>query len=471
MIRTRILSAAILVAAARAVSAQSIEQKLDQYMAAREALGQFSGAVLVAKHGKVLLSKGYGYANIERRAKTAADTRFLAASISKQFTAMAVLRLREAGKLSLSDSICRYIERCPSAWNGVTISQLIHHSSGIPDYEEALELGSARYSELMGKPNIEFILDSARTKSLDFAPGTKYHYSNTGYILLGKIIERASGSSYENFVQRTVLDRVGMTHSGLMSSAKTPWLAIGYTAGRDRPLDSIVAGSPLFTQGLVPVPAIDVTGAHGDAALYTTVGDLYKWITALDDPQILAPKLRDEFFTPSLGGDSTMAAGYAFGIIVNKELGTAVRFHTGALPGFISRESSYPDSGVTVIVMANGDFFRVSRIARDLAAAAMGLPFDVPRSHVVVQRDTVNEARLAGDYTMQDGIVAKVSVGERFLELQVPGRFTAGLLPESGNLFYAPFFEGTVRFDRDSDGVAQLVMHYDGLDRPAKLKS
>jgi len=153
---------------------------------------------------------------------------------------------------------------------------------------------------------------------------------------------------------------------------------------------------------------------------------------------------------------------------VDSTAGMARHFHTGALPGFISRIERYPDSALSVIVMANADFFRVTRIARDLAAAALGRPFDVPRSHVIVKRDTVAEARLAGVYMLASGDSAKVTVGDRYLELQVPGRFTAGLLPESESLFYAPFFEGTVRFDRDSSGkVTGLVMHYDGIDRRA----
>jgi len=448
---------------ARALPSQSLPAKLDAYMKARESLGQFSGAVLVSRNGKVLLSKGYGYSNIEKRTHNSETTEFRAASITKQFTAMAVLQLREAGKLSLTDSICKWIDKCPAVWQAVTLAHLIHHSSGIPDYEEKLELGSPAYDAFMQQANhVSIILDSARARPLDFAPGSKFHYSNTGYILLAHVIEKASGMKYSTYMQSKIFKPAGLSSTGILDgSTSAGRLATGYqSSSSPAPLERVVAGIPFIESNAVTVAPIDLSGIHGDGGMYATVGDLDRWLSVLENGRFINASLYREYMTP--------VQGYAFGWIVDSTAGMARHFHTGALPGFISRIERYPDSALTVVVMANADFFRVTRIARDLAAAALGRPFDVPRSHVIVKRDTVAEARLAGVYMLASGDSAKVTVGDRYLELQVPGRFTAGLLPESESLFYAPFFEGTVRFDRDSSGkVTGLVMHYDGIDRRA----
>jgi CubicO group peptidase (beta-lactamase class C family) len=467
------LCATLVALAPSIVRAQSIDQKLVEYMSAREALGQFSGAILVAKNGRVLLSKGYGYADVDKKIRNTDSTKFRAASITKQFTAMAILRLREAGKLKLEDSICRYIDRCPAAWNAVTLAHLIHHSSGIPDYEEALDMQSEKYANVMARPGTDEILDSARVKPLDFPAGSKFHYSNTGYLLLSMVIEKVSGMKYPEYIHTTLLAPAGMLHSGLLPvGGQVPGIAVGYTPGRELSLTQLAAGIPFLDLGVKPVPEIDMSGIHGDGGLYTTVGDLNRWLTTLEDTTWFPSRLSAEYFTPGLAnGAAPEKTGYAFGWIIDRDLGTTVRFHTGALPGFVSRMSKYPDSNLVVIVMANTDFSRLSRISRDLSAAAMGMPYDVPRSHVLIDRDSVSEEKLTGEYVLADGTVAKVSAGKSYLELAVPNRFTAGLLPETGSLFYVPFFEGTVRFDRDANGaVTQLVMHYNGTDRPARRK-
>jgi CubicO group peptidase (beta-lactamase class C family) len=384
---------------------------------------------------------------------------------------MAILQLRENGRLSLGDPICKWIARCPDAWKPVKIAHLIHHSSGIPDYEEALELGSPKYNAVMqSHSNALDILDSARVKPLDFAPGTKFHYSNTGYILLAQIIEKASGMRYPDYVKSKIFGPAGLKSTGILSPAgAAPRIATGYASTGDAPLEAIVAGIPFLESKAAPVPPIDVSGIHGDAGIYTTVGDLNHWLSMLSGDSFLNASARSEYFTPGLAnGEAAPADGYAFGWIIGDALGTKVRYHTGLLPGFVSRIEQYPDSGLVVIVMANSDFFRVTRIARDIAAASLGIPYDVPRSHRVVKLDSAEIAPLVGEYTLQNGAKARVSVGQRFLELQVPGRFTAGLLAENNSLFYAPFFEGTVRFDRAASGrVTALTMHYDGTDKVA----
>ncbi len=467
-LRLVILALGIIASEARS---QDIASALDRYMQTRANLGQFSGSVLVAKDGKILLSKGYGFASFELAVPNKAGTKFRAASITKQFTAMAILQLRDAGKLRLDDPLCRFIDNCPDAWKPVTLLQIIHHESGIPDYEEALGLGSERYTAFFDSASsTQRILNDARTKPLDFPPGSKFNYSNTGYILLAAVIEKVSGMSYANYISTHLLTPAGMTNSFISNSKSfIPGAAYGYTSREDIPLDSLVAGIPFLKGTAIPVANTDMSGSHGDGALITTVGDLMKWNQALAGTRIVSRSSMEEVFKPSFPAQDTVKEdGYAFGWIISTQFDMPYQYHTGLLPGFASRIERYPDSGLFIVAMSNYDALRLARITRDLAAAALGKPYDVPRSHHLVKIDSVSIKKLVGQYRLASGVIASVTIGTSYIELKVPDRFTAGLLPESTTTFYAPFFEGTVRFTEDAEGnVTALTMHYNGTDRVA----
>jgi CubicO group peptidase (beta-lactamase class C family) len=215
-----------------------------------------------------------------------------------------------------------------------------------------------------------------------------------------------------------------------------------------------------------PAASVDVSGFHGDGNMYTTAEDLAQWLRALRGTAMAKPSTIAEMFVPGLGNGVVATDGYAYGWIVGTRFGKTMNYHTGFLPGFASRIERYPETGVTVIVLGNLDNARTSRIARDLAAAAHGLPYDVPRSHRIMKFDSTRLQPFVGKYRLANGTIATVSVGKSFLELEVPNRFTAGLLQENESSFYVPFFEGTVTFDRDASGrVTSLTMHYDGVDQ------
>jgi len=193
----------------------------------------------------------------------------------------------------LGDPICRYLDDCPSAWRAITIDQLIHHTSGIPDYEERLELGSDRYNAFMTRPQATAEIDEqARRDTLDFQPGTQFHYSNTGYDILARVIERAAGRPFATYMKSEILGPAGMKHSGVLGmGSPPPGLAHGYTA-HGKPDWNAVLGAATLTDGhLTRVLPLALTPPTGDAFLYSTVDDLARWADLMDGGGFLS---RDE---------------------------------------------------------------------------------------------------------------------------------------------------------------------------------
>src|SRR5262249_35418314 len=199
---------------------KGVANSIDQYLSARTNLGRFSGAVLIAKDGKTVFRKAYGFADVEKQIPYTLETPQDVASVTKMFTAMAALKLRDQGKLRLDDSICNYLGDCPEIWKLITIRHLMRHTSGIPDYEEKLELGSDKYLAFMTQPDATAkIFESAKKLPLDFKPGEKFSYSNTGYIVLGYLIQKVSGQPFGDFVKKAILQPAGMKHSGMFGSS------------------------------------------------------------------------------------------------------------------------------------------------------------------------------------------------------------------------------------------------------------
>ncbi|NOT33896.1 MAG: beta-lactamase family protein [Candidatus Eisenbacteria bacterium] len=446
-------------------SPRQIASAADRYLTARTELGGFSGAVLIARHGQVLFRKGFGWADIERRVRFSPETPHEVASVSKMFTAMAALELQEAGKLTLDQPICNLLEECPNAWRAVTVSQLIHHTSGIPDYEERLGLGSAPYLEFMGRAQATAdLIENARRDTLEFEPGSQFHYSNTGYLVLARIIERIAGRPFADHVRQTLLEPAGMRSSGAVSQW-TPGrdLAVGYTRG-DVGWDTLLSGIPLERSGVVRVPRLPLAGTAGDGFLFSTVDDLLRWsrIMAGDDSArtdpVVSRSLATAAWTAGLGG-------YGAGWFVDEKFGRRRLSHTGFLPGHATNLVVFPDDGVTIVLCSNFDRIRIDRITRDLSAIALGQPCDLPVRGHVAKLAAGQLERLEGKYQMSDGAILTVRNEPDHLTAEWPKQFVAGLIPLSPTEFFMPMTEGRVTFDRiGATGAGRLNLRYSGVD-------
>jgi CubicO group peptidase (beta-lactamase class C family) len=350
-----------------ATDAATLTKKVDELLAAHQKVNDFSGTVLIASQGKPLLAKGYGYANIEWQIPNTTTTKFRIGSITKQFTSMLIMQLREQGKVRLEDSVCVYVAPCPDTWKPVTIHHLLTHTSGIPTYTG---IASWRATNMVPK-KLDEIVAIVRDLPLQWTPGDKYAYNNSGYYLLGIVIEKASGKKYEQALQEMILTPLGLTDTGYdWSQTILARRASGYS-GR--------GGS------LTNAAALDMQQPYAAGALYSTVEDLLKWDQALYTERLLPNAAKAVMWTPFKDG---YAYGWNIGQPAPALFGGHQRIaHSGGINGFSSVIVRLPDPNLTFIVLANNDSANAAAIGRDLAAIYFGHPYAIPEERKVAAVD------------------------------------------------------------------------------------
>lgn len=308
--------------------------RLDTILKSHVEKGEFSGVVQVTVADKVVFERSYGQANREWSIPNTPDTTFRIGSITKQFTAAAILRLQEQGKLALTDPVKKYLPDIPAAWANVTLYQLLTHSSGIPDFFDAPGFGAVRSRNVTPADLIGLVRD----KPLGFAPGTKWSYSNTGYDLLGLIIEKLSGQRHASFLQDTFFAPLGMKATGYDEAATIlPRRASGY----------VREGDAVHNAGYV-----DVSVLYAAGGLHSTVGDLMIWEKALYGGQVLSAAALKTMTTPFIASEMP-GADYACGLFVQKIGGHTVIGHPGFIDGFNAEIASIPDKQMVIVVLAN----------------------------------------------------------------------------------------------------------------------
>lgn len=310
-------------------------QQLERYLTRQTNRSDFSGVVLIARGGEILLHRAYGAADAQQNIVNTIDTRFQLASVAKTLTATAILQLVAQNKINLESRISNYLPVTPSIWNDITIQQLLSHTSGIPDY--------FTLDEFAAEKNFtpDKIIAVAKTYPLDFEPGSDFEYSNTNYILLGKIIETVSQHSYAEFLRGNIFDPLQMNATGRAEN-NAP-LAIGYASPRAR--------ADIFP----------ITNALGDGDLLSTVGDLYKFDRALYDDKFLARDLREKMFA-SVGSNH-----YGLGWEIQTWNGKRVVKHNGSVPGFSAEFMRFPDDDAVIIILSNNEAYDVTQAAWALA--------------------------------------------------------------------------------------------------------
>jgi CubicO group peptidase (beta-lactamase class C family) len=424
------------------VMADDIPARLAAYMDAAVKVEKFSGSVLVAKEGNVVFARGYGLANAEHQVPNTPDTKFRLGSVTKQFTAAAILILQDQGKLKVEDLIGKHLEDSPQAWEKVTIHHLLTHTSGVPSYTE-----DVTYRLLMYKPElVSSMIARFKEKPLSFEPGSKFHYSNSGYFLLGAIIEKVSQTSYEAFLKDAIFDPLGMRDTGY-----------------DRPetvLLNRAAGYERHSGEFVNATYLDMSQPFSAGALYSTVNDMLKWDRALHERKLLSKDSMAAMFTP-------FKDGYAYGWGIGEQHGHKRVGHGGGINGFATDFQRYPDDEVCVTVLSNVMPSSPSKISRDLASILFGQPVSTPKVREVAKVDPKIYDAYVGKYELGPNFVLTVTREGDHLMTQATGQGKIEVFPESETHFFLRVVDAQLTFVREDDKVTHLILHQNGSSRKA----
>ena len=412
-----------------------MEQIIQAYVPSK-----FMGSVLVAQDGKVLLDKAYGFANLEWEVPNTPTTKFRLGSITKQFTAASILLLEERGKLKVEDPVKKYMPDAPAAWDKITIFHVLTHTSGIPSFTGFPDYESHEAQAMTPEKLVEWFRD----KPLEFEPGTKWNYSNSGYILLGYLIEKISGQSYSDFLQQNIFTPLGMKDSGYDSnSAIIAHRAAGYTSGKSGPVN---AG---FVHMSIPFSA---------GALYSTTEDLLRWEQALFGGKVLKPESLAKMTTP-------FKQGYAFGLGVSNNNGHKMIAHDGGIEGFNTSLAYYPDDKLVVAVLANLNGPFAGQIAANLGKVAHGEKVVLPteRKEITVSPEILKQ--YVGTYRLAPNFRLAITLEDGQLVSQGTNQGKVPMFAESETMSFLKLVDAQIEFVKNEKGeVTNLVLHQNGRD-------
>ena len=349
-----------------AVSEQALAQdkarKIDELMALYHDYGQFNGSVLVAEKGSVIYKKGFGLAEMEWNIPNQPDTRFRLGSITKQFTSMLVMQLVEQGKIRLDGKISAYLpDYRKDTGDKVTIHNLLTHTSGIPSYT-----GLPRFFQDVSRNpySVEEFVKKYCSGDLEFEPGSKFSYDNSGYFLLGAIIEKVSGKAYEQVLKERILDPLNMKDTGYDH--------------HETIMKKRASGYERSPAGIINAPYLDMSLPYAAGSLYSTVDDLYLWDQALYLDKLLSPKYKELMFKPFL-------ANYAYGWVVStlplggSKEGVPAISHGGGINGFNTLIARLVDDRHLIVLLNNTGGTKLDEMSRNIAAILYDKPITPPR--------------------------------------------------------------------------------------------
>jgi len=430
-----------------APSPAGLEAKVNAYLKPYVDGHNFSGVVLIAWQGSILLNKGYGMADYALGVANSPATRFHIASVSKPFTAAALQLLEERGLLSTADPVARFIPDYPDG-DRITLRHLLTHTSGIPNVNDLPEYEQASRTHQTPEDLVAMFKD----KPLEFEPGADYRYSNSNYNLLAHIIEKVSGRSYGEFLELNIFQPLGIKNTGHDGRAQA--------LIRDRASGYV----PVGVRGLENAPYLDWSIKTGNGSLYSTADDLYRFDRALYSNQLLSEASRAKMFAES--GDQN-----SHGWFVRERFGRRLTAGNGRSPGFTSSLERFVDDDVCIIVLSN--LYISTPIAADLAAIVFDEPFTNPADIQPIELPRQALAPVLGHYQFGDdffrpGITVTVRLQEDDLLLDWGGGFLSPLIPLSETRFIDRNFWAPVTFVVSEQGqVIRLLWHYE-KDYPAE---
>ena len=407
-------------------------------------------ALLVSRNGEILYKKGFGFADIQGNRPINADTKFRIGSITKQFTAAAILRLQEDGKLTVNDKLSKFFPDFPRAGE-VTIHHLLTHVSGIHSYTSKSDFIAKVVNPITEKELIEYF----KNDPYDFNPGEKFLYNNSGYFLLGEIVAKASGMTYGEYLQKEFFGPLGMASTGVHTpKAKLDNEALGYAKEGEK-----------YTLA----PNWDMAWAGAAGALYSNVEDLYKWNEALFNGKVLKSESIKAAHTSVVlnNGEAPPGGGYGYGWGLSEYRGVDVIAHGGGLHGFISQLARYPEHNLTVVMLTNLTPPELDMNPHSVAELYLWDKMDKQAAKVVNTDVKEDVRKYEGRYDFQNGAVMTITSEGQNLFAQLSGQQRFPIFPAGNAEYFWKVVDARIKFHTNENGE---VDYGDFQQNGAKLK-
>ena len=408
--------------------------------------------VLVAQDGEIVHEAGFGFASLAHDVPATAQTKFRIGSVTKQFTAAAILKLQEEGQLSVDDTLDKYFPDFPKG-ERVTLHHLLTHTSGIRSYTDKPEFLSRVRSPI----DADTLIASFRDDPYDFEPGTAWKYNNSGYFLLGRIIEKVSGNRYGEYLSETFFDRLNMSNTGVHEGSEVlKNEATGYAWERDK---------------LVKALDWNMTHAGGAGALYSTTRDLYHWNEALFGGKVLS-QMALEMAVQVAEVSKSGGMPYGYGWVISEQRGLKTIGHGGGLHGFVSHLVRYPDYDLTIVALVNASEpppgLNPGRISSNIAQFILWDEMDPVSAHSIDTSVTEEDlVALVGNYDY-GGAVLTVTREANRLFAQMTGQPKYEIFPSSKTEFFWKVVDAQVTFEFDDNNKVTRVLH---RQNGAKIKA
>ena len=424
---------------------QNEKEKIEALINAYVQQQAFNGSVLVAQHGTIIVNKGYGPRNVADKTLNDEHSIFQLGSITKQFTSAIILKLQEEKKLSVSDKLSKYFPDYVKG-DSITIEQLLSHTSGIYNYTN----NAAFMANEVTKPATrEKLMALFKDKPLDFSPGTQWSYSNSGYCLLGYIIEEVTKHPYYDAVRKYIFTPLQMTHSGFdFTDLKDQNKATGYFKLDDK--------------NNTPAPVVDSSVSFAAGAIYSTTGDLYKWHTALERNAILSKSQQDKAYTP-------VKNHYGYGWAIDSIDGKRRVAHAGGIHGFVTNIARVPEDDVCIILLSNSMASKLQDITNSIFAILYKKNYELPRARIAITVPEETLKQYEGEYEISPQLHVTFTVKDGQLLASPTGQPTQTLYAEKNDFFFVKTDDIQVEFTRnDKKEVDGFILHQNGAKIPCK---
>jgi CubicO group peptidase (beta-lactamase class C family) len=413
------------------------EGRIAEYMEARARVTGFSGAMLVAREGQVVFRRAFGDANRELAVPNSPETKFRIGSVSKQFTAAAVLLLAQRGSLELTDPIHKHLPDWPAAWTKVSIHHLLSHTAALPRLTTRAMIdvsGLSATTPIPFRSVRDLFAPGEELQRLESEPGERWSYSNVGYIVLGMLVAKVSGQSFCDFVFQNIFRPLEMSESGCEDRS----VIIKNRAGGYNRIEGV----------LINAPYVDVGFTGGAGAFYSTVDDLLRWERALNANTLLDPASTAKLFTP-------FKNEYGYGWWIQTRFNRRVEWHGGNAPGLVSQITRYPTDHLFIAILSNAwsdaDRSQVRAMSNELAALMLGEPYELPRMREQRALAPAAYDAYVGEYRGRD-VFAIAREDDRLVVQVPPGNTVFEIVPESETQWFWKDREYYLTFDRNAAG-------------------